>query len=75
MIFASGVRGARITVSDGSSTVIRARRLETEEAYRAGLDDYRYAAFSVRGPWCAVRLASQGRTGRTLWSGGINIPC
>jgi hypothetical protein len=75
MIFPAGVRRARITFSDGSATVIRANRLATEEAREAGLEEYRYAAFSVPGRWCAVSLASIGRSGRTLWAGDIDTPC
>jgi hypothetical protein len=75
MIFASGVRRARVTLSDGSTTVIPARTLESEEARKSGLSEFRYAAFSVRGPWCAVRLSSQGASGRTLWSGSIDTSC
>ena len=75
MMFPAGVSRAQITLSDGSSTLIRAHRLDSEEARRAGLGGYRYAAFSVRGPWCAVRMASQSRSGRTLWAGAIETAC
>lgn len=75
MIFPAAVRRARVTESDGSSTEIRTESFDTEEARSAGLDDYRYAVFSVRGPWCASSLASISRTGRTLWSGAVDAPC
>jgi hypothetical protein len=75
MIFPSSVRRARVTFSDGSSTLIKAEKLDTEEARKAALNEYRYAAFSVRGPWCATGLTSISRTGRTLWSGPIDTPC
>jgi hypothetical protein len=76
MIFSGAIRRVRITFGDGSRRTIQLDRLSSVEARRAGLGRLRYAAFSVRGPWCAERLVSESATGRTLWdSGAYDLAC
>jgi hypothetical protein len=69
MIFASKVRKLRITDFDGTTTTIPAKQFTADQSREGGLAGLRYAAFSVRGPWCPERLVSQSRSGRTLWEG------
>jgi hypothetical protein len=71
MIFSAAVNRVRITFGDGSRRTIQLDRLSSAEARGTGLGRLKYAAFSVRGSWCAERLVSQSATGRTLWDSGI----
>ena len=69
MIFSSKVRRVQITDSDGTTATITASELSTDQSRGGGLAGLRYAAFSVRGPWCPERLVSLSGSGRTLWEG------
>ncbi|HEX6229188.1 MAG TPA: hypothetical protein VFZ41_06960 [Solirubrobacterales bacterium] len=76
MIFSAAIRRVRVTLADGSRRTIRLDRLSSFEARSTGLERVSYAAFSVRGPWCAERLVSQSAAGRTLWdSGAHDLAC
>lgn len=69
MIFSSKVRRVRITYADGSSATIPANEFSPDQSHEAELSGLRYAAFSVRGPWCPELMASISGSGRTLWEG------
>lgn len=69
MIFSSKVRRVQITDSDGTTATIVANELSSDQSRGGGLAGLRYAAFSVRGPWCPERLVSLSGSGRTLWEG------
>jgi hypothetical protein len=69
MIFSAKVRQVRITYAGGTSTTISANRLSPDQSRDSELSGLRYAAFSVRGPWCPELLASISGSGRTLWEG------
>jgi hypothetical protein len=70
MIFPAAIRRVRIVHSDGTTATIPLDRLSSDQARGSSLGQFRYAAFSVRGPWCAERLIGQGASGRTLWDSG-----
>jgi hypothetical protein len=77
MIFAPGARSVRMTFADGSSTTLALREMTQAEARATGLGRLRYAAFQVRGTWCAERLISLSGSGRALWDSGadeVNCP-
>ncbi|HEY7255682.1 MAG TPA: hypothetical protein VH476_03275 [Solirubrobacterales bacterium] len=69
MIFSSKVRRIRITYAGGDSTTIPASDFSPDQSHDGELNGLRYAAFSVRGPWCPELMASISRSGRTLWEG------
>lgn len=69
MIFSSKVRRVQITYMGGNSTTIAANRFSADQSHDSELGGLRYAAFSVRGPWCPERMASISASGRTLWEG------
>jgi hypothetical protein len=69
MIFSSKVRRVRISYANGSSTTIPASRLSPDQSRDSELSGLRYAAFSVRGPWCPETMASISASGRILWQG------
>jgi hypothetical protein len=76
MIFASKVGRVRITYADGTQATIPAHEFSPDQSRIGGLAGLRYAAFSVRGPWCPEQLVSQSRSGRTLWEGMVESkPC
>jgi hypothetical protein len=76
MIFSSKVRRVRITYMGGDSTTIAVNRFSADQTHDGELGGLRYAAFSVRGPWCPERLASISASGRTLWEGVLDQrPC
>jgi hypothetical protein len=76
MIFSAAIHRVRITLSDGSRATIPLHTLTSDQARGSRLGQFRYAAFSVRGQWCAERLIGQSATGRTLWEGGPeDDPC
>jgi len=50
--------------------------IDSEQARRLGLGSFRYAAFSIRGVWCAERMVSLGAAGSVLWDSGLDsYPC
>jgi hypothetical protein len=69
MIFSSRVRRIRITYAGGESSTIPASEFSPDQSHDGELSGLRYAAFSVRGPWCPDRMASISGSGRTLWEG------
>ncbi len=74
MIFSSKVRRVQITYSDGTTATIPAHEFSADQSRSGGLAGFRYAAFSVHGPWCPERLVSQSGSGRTLWDGTVEKP-
>ena len=52
---------------DGSLGMIEPRRLTPPQARAARVGRYRYAAFAIRGPWCATQLITFDARGDTLW--------
>jgi hypothetical protein len=72
MIFPATIRRVRIVLSDGTLATIPLHTLSSDQARGSRLGQFRYAAFSVRGPWCAESLIGQGASGRTLWESGID---
>jgi hypothetical protein len=69
MIFSAKVRRVRIHYADGSVDTIEANELSPDQSHEGELSGLRYAAFSVRGPWCPELMASISGSGRTLWEG------
>ncbi len=69
MIFSAKVHRIRISYADGTTSTIPATDFSAEESHDGELSGLRYAAFSVRGPWCPERMASISGSGRTLWEG------
>ncbi|HEX3243290.1 MAG TPA: hypothetical protein VHQ97_09435 [Solirubrobacterales bacterium] len=74
MIFASRVRRVRITYADGTKATIGADTFTVGQSNESGLAGLRYAAFSVAGSWCPVRLVSLSGSGRPLWEGEVDKP-
>jgi hypothetical protein len=72
ILVAPAVRRVAVTLANGRRTVIRLDRLTPEQARRARIRRFRYAAFVVRGIWCADRLATLNARGRVLWDSGSN---
>jgi hypothetical protein len=76
MIFSSKVRRVRITYAGGNSTTLPTNRLSPDQSRDSELSGLRYAAFSVRGPWCPELMTSISGSGRTLWEGAPEkSPC
>ncbi len=69
MIFSSKVHRVRITYADGTTATIPANEFSADQLHAGELSGLRYAAFSVRGPWCPESMASISASGRTLWEG------
>jgi len=72
MISAPAVRGVRITFRSGAEETIPMRPIDSAQARRLGLGRFRYAAFAIRGVWCAERLVSLGAAGSVLWDSGLD---
>jgi hypothetical protein len=72
MISGPAVRRVRITFRGGAEETIQMRPIESEQARRLGLGRFRYAAFAIRGVWCAERLVSLGAGGGVLWDSGLD---
>lgn len=72
MIFPIAARRLRVTLGDGSRRTIHLERLSGGRARGAGLEPFSYAAFAIRGEWCAERLVSENAGGRVLWDSGID---
>lgn len=72
MIFAPATRRVRITLAGGRTETIHLRRFEPSHARGAELPSFRYAAFAIRGEWCAERLVSLGASGAALWDSGLD---
>jgi hypothetical protein len=70
------VRRLRVTLSDGHTSAIPLQRLTPQQARRARLGRFRYAAFAVRGSWCAERVVTLNARGAPLWDSGTDeYPC
>ncbi len=72
MIFGTGVQRVRITLSSGRQEMLRVHKLTRRQARSAKLKRFGYAAFAIRGLWCAERIVSQSAAGRTLWDSGTD---
>jgi hypothetical protein len=72
MILAPAARMVRITLSDGRQETIHLHRFSASQARSARLGRFEYAAFAIRGVWCAERIVSLSATGKTLWDSGTD---
>jgi hypothetical protein len=72
MIFPSVARRVQITVAGGRRTTLSLQKLTPDQAHAARLAPLRYAAFVVRGAWCAERLVSMNAAGKPLWDSGVD---
>ncbi len=72
MIFAPAVRRVRVTLADGREQTIHLDRFSAKQARTSRLSRFKYAAFAIRGLWCAERLVSQSAAGKTLWDSGTD---
>jgi hypothetical protein len=72
MVFAPATRRLRITLAGGRKTTLRLEKLSRDQAHAARLEPLRYAAFVVRGAWCAERLVTENAAGRPLWDSGVD---
>jgi hypothetical protein len=72
MLFGLAARRLRITFAGGRTETILLRRLDSAQADAAHLRPFRYAAFAIRGEWCAERLVSLSAGGRVLWDSGVD---
>jgi hypothetical protein len=72
MMFAPAARVVRISLSDGRQETIHLHRLSRSQATAARLSRFEYAAFAIRGLWCAERMVSQSASGKTLWDSGTD---
>jgi len=76
MLVPAAVQRLEVTFGDGSRTAIPLRDLSPAQAQATSLPGYHYAAFVVRGEWCAERMVTEAGAGRTLWdSGPREFPC
>jgi len=72
MIFAPAARRVRLTLAAGRTESIPLHSLELAHARRVGLPPFRYAAFAIRGEWCAERVVSLSASGAELWDSGVD---
>jgi len=72
MIFAPAARRVRITLSDGRQETIQLHRFSRRQARSARLSRFEYAAFAIRGLWCAERMVTLSATGAALWDSGTD---
>ena len=72
MIFPRAARRVRITLAGGGRATIPLHRVSPSRAQASSLERFQYAAFAVRGLWCAEQIVSQDATGRTLWDSGTD---
>jgi hypothetical protein len=72
MIFGRGVRRVQITLSSGSQETINLHKFSPSQSRSARLNGFEYAAFAIRGLWCAERMISQSATGKTLYDSGTD---
>lgn len=76
MLVPAGVQRLEVTLADGATRAVPLRVLTPSQARATSIGGYRYAAFVVRGVWCAERIVTEGASGRTLWdSGPREFPC
>jgi hypothetical protein len=72
MIFPPAARRVRITLVGGRTESVPLRSFEPAHARRIELPPFRYAAFAIRGEWCAERLVSLSASGAVLWDSGVD---
>jgi hypothetical protein len=72
MIFPRAARRVRITLSNGRSATVPLHRLSPAQAQASRLGRFQYAAFAVRGLWCAERIVSEDAAGQPLWDSGTD---
>jgi hypothetical protein len=72
MISGPAVRQIRITLRGGAQKTIDLEPIDSPRARLLGLGRFRYAAFAIRGVWCAERLESLGAAGSVLWDSGLD---
>lgn len=70
MLVAPAARRVVVTLANGNEKTIPLQRLNGARAGEAGLREFRYAAFVVRGSWCPERLVTETAAGRALWDSG-----
>jgi hypothetical protein len=76
MLVPASVQRLEVTLADGVGRAVPLRDLSRRQARATSLPGYRYAAFVVRGDWCAERMLTEAAGGRTLWdSGPREFPC
>jgi hypothetical protein len=74
LAFSPAVMTLKMDFLDGSQETISLRKLNIRQAKKARLEQLRYTAFAVRGPWCPKHLASYDAHGRLLWESAISDP-
>ncbi len=67
MVFAPVTASLKATRLDGTVETVRLKRLTANQARKAGLKRFRYAAFATTGRWCVTQLESFDRAGQRLW--------
>jgi hypothetical protein len=72
MIFAPAARMVRVTLPGGLEETIHLRRFSHHQARAARLSRFEYAAFAIRGLWCAERMVSLSGTEKVLWDSGTD---
>jgi hypothetical protein len=72
MIFPSAARRVRITLFGGKTETLQLRGFEPVHARGVELPPLRYAAFAIRGEWCAERLVGLSANGTVLWDSGVD---
>lgn len=72
MIFAPAARRVRITLSGGRQQTVQLHKFSPTQARSARLNRFEYAAFAVRGLWCAERIVSESASGKVLWDSGTD---
>lgn len=70
MLVSPAVRRVWVQLSNGRRTTVRLRRMSPKQARAARIRRYRYAAFAVRGEWCAERTITYDGRGRPLYDSG-----
>ena len=74
MIFAPSARTVQVEFCDGGGQTIQLHSLDTSRFRDSGLRRFSYAAFAVRGSWCAARISALDGAGRVLWDSGNEEP-
>lgn len=72
MIFAPAARRVRITLSSGRQQTVALHKFSASQARSARLERFEYAAFAIRGIWCAERMVSETAAGKVLWDSGTD---
>lgn len=64
------VRRIWVDLTGGRQMTVHLRQMTPKQARAARIRRYRYAAFVVRGEWCAERMITYDGRGRTLYESG-----